>query len=898
VIEPRTGTVVVLERPWAVDVDDLARELATDIRHGLSTEEAERRLARVGPNELAEGPRVSGWRMFARQFSSGMIMLLLVAAVVTAFIGDPIDSIAITAVLILNAIVGFIQEFQADRAMSALRRMTSPTTTVVRDGEPQQLRAAQVVPGDLVLLAVGDVVEADLRLTDAHTLRLNEAALTGESEPSAKTAVTLPSDPELLVAERRNIAFMGTAVTYGRGAGIAVSTGMATELGRIADLLRTHRAGPTPLQRRLAALAKRITIAVVALCAGVFALGVASGEEGERMFLTAVSLAVSAIPEGLPVMVTVALALGARRMAARRALIRSLPAVETLGSVDVICTDKTGTLTAGRMVVEHVWTPAAAYRVTGEGYAPLGVFEGQGDPEPDPESDPYLDRMARVAAACNDAMLHAPSDAAGTWTATGDPTESALLALAGKRGVSRDDIEAATPRVAEIAFDESRRRMSTLHAVAEGTWVAVKGATDAIIPMLDARDATVVAGAEGAAVRFASDGYRVLAIAERWVSHASERPASIESDLRLLGIVAMADPPRVAAEPAISACRGAGITTVMITGDDPRTAGTIARQLGIPAQGPALVTGGELDQLDDPELAERVTGIGVYARTTPEHKLRIVDAWKTRGAVVAMTGDGVNDAPALRRADIGVAMGIAGTEVSKEAADMVLADDDFATIVRAVEEGRRIYDNIRRFLRYMLATNSGEIWLWVMAFALGLPIPLLPLQILWINLVTDGLPAIALGVEPVEPDAMRRPPRPRDESIWAHGLWQHAVWVGLLMGMVGVGIEVLGRHWGMPWRTMVFTAIAFLQLGNAIAVRSERESVFHLGWRSNPWIYAAAASAIALQLLIIYVPVFQRVFDTVALSPQQLGLVVLAATITFWAIELEKLLRRRRSPDG
>jgi Ca2+-transporting ATPase len=440
--------------------------------------------------------------------------------------------------------------------------------------------------------------------------------------------------------------------------------------------------------------------------------------------------------------------------------------------------------------------------------------------------------------------------------------------------------------------------MSTLHTVADGTWVATKGATDAIIPMLDPRDATVVAGAEDAAARFASDGYRVLAIAERWVSHAFGRPASIESDLRLLGIVAMADPPRVAAEPAISACRGAGITTVMITGDDPRTAGTIARQLGIPAEGPALVTGAELDRLDDPELAERVTEIGVYARTTPEHKLRIVDAWKTRGAVVAMTGDGVNDAPALRRADIGVAMGIAGTEVSKEAADMVLADDDFATIVRAVEEGRRIYDNIRRFLRYMLATNSGEIWLWVMAFALGLPIPLLPLQILWINLVTDGLPAIALGVEPVEPDAMRRPPRPRDDSIWAHGLWQHAVWVGLLIGVVGVGIEVLGRHRGMPWRTMVFTAIAFLQLGHAIAVRSERESVFHLGWRSNPWIYAAVASAIALQLLIIYVPVLQRVFDTVALSPPQLGLVVVAGTITFWAVELEKFLRRRRSPDG
>ena len=880
----------ILESPWRLGVDAVARELDTDGARGLSRDEAAARLLSFGPNELVERARVPAWRLFAGQFANTMILVLAAAAVITAVIGDRKDTVVIGAIIVLNAVVAFVQEYRAEQAMAALRRLTAEEAHVVRDGTPERIAAAGLVPGDLVVLSAGDVVPADLRLVEAQALRVDEATLTGESEPVGKSTEALGAGDGTLVAERRNLVFKGTAVTYGRGAGLVVATGMGTELGRIAALLQAHGTAPTPLQQRLAGLGRWMAVAALAVCAVVFTAGVARGEPVDLMFLTAVSLAVAAIPEGLPAVVTVALALGARRMAERNALVRKLPAVETLGSVTVICSDKTGTLTENRMVVERVWTPAGEYSVTGDGYEPAGLLRGDADPA----ADAHLAVLARVAAACNDATLHPPDRVGGRWQLTGDPTEGALLALAGKLGVDRDTLERAHPRRAEVAFDAGRRRMTTIHADGDGHWVATKGALEALAPLLGDSDPAEVDAARRVAERWAADGLRVLALAERRAALVPDgAPDLLETDLRLAGIVGITDPPRPEAKEAIADCRAAGIVPVVITGDHALTAGAVARRLGMPAEPGAVLTGADLDALDDERFASRVTGISLYARASPEQKLRIVDAWKRHGAVVAMTGDGVNDAPALRRADIGVAMGVKGTDVSKEAADMVLADDNFATIVHAVQEGRRIYDNIRRFVRYLLTTNSGEIWVMFLGPLVGLPVPLLPVQILWINLVTDGLPAIALGLEPAAAGTMRRPPRPPRESILAGGLWQHAVWVGLLMAAVVLPMQAAARAAGWHWPTMVFTTLALLQLGHALAVRSERESFFTLGARSNPWLLGAVGVTAVVQVAIIYVPFLQHVFDTATLGPAEFGVVALASTTVFVAVEAEKWVRRR-----
>ncbi len=887
--------------PWRIEAADVASALETSVEAGLDAAAAGRRLAEFGRNELVEKAQRPTWMLFVDQFTSPMILVLMAAAAVTFLIGHSKDTVVILAIVLFNGIVGFVQEYRAGQAMDALKQMSSPQARVVRDGETMLLPAAEVVPGDVVLLEQGDIVTADMRLLEAPGLKINEAPLTGESEPVAKVTAPLPDVGAATPADQRNMAFSGTAVTLGRARGLVVSTGMSTAIGRIAELLQEGEDEATPLQKRLAQLGKWLAIAALLICAVVFGLGIARGEPAEDMFLVAVSLAVAAIPEGLPAVVTISLALGARRMAGRRALVRRLPAVETLGSVSVICTDKTGTLTENRMVVERLWTPNGEYEIDGDGYSPDGTVT------PSADDDSLARRAAAVAAACNDATLVSP-DGGGDWAITGDPTEGSLVAFAAKLGVVQKDFNAYCPRVAEVSFDSERRRMTTVHErgecdidVPEPNWVAVKGAIESIAPLLAGDQGSAMDAAREVAERYAADGYRVLALADAGIEVVPDEPEDAEQGLCLVGIVAMADPPRESAAVAIAEARSAGITPVMITGDHQLTATSIAERLGMLDDGRESITGEELAQMSDEDLAERVEHIGVYARTNPEQKLRIVDAWRQRGAVSAMTGDGVNDAPALRKADIGVAMGITGTDVSKEASDMILEDDDFSTIVHAVEEGRRIYSNIRRFVRYLLTTNSAEIMVMVAAPFLGLPLPLLAIQILWINLVTDGAPALSLGVEPAHPRAMKQPPRDPKASILGGGLWQHAVWVGFMMTVIVLGVQAWSYHGGASeetWRTLVFTVLAFMQLSHALVVRSERESIFTLGLGTNKVLLVVLVISALVQLSLVYVPFLQPIFETTALSATELLVVLLVTPIPFIAVEIEKWFTRRREGDS
>ena len=882
------------ECPWEASIAEVLRNLATDATTGLTSREATARLAVTGPNELAEEARPPEWLRFAGQFANTLSAVLAAAAAVTIVIGDVKDAVAIGVVLVVNGIVGFIQEGRAERAVGALRAMTTDQCRVRRDGAVQEVAVADLVPGDIVMLESGEVVPADLRLVEVYALRIQEAALTGEAEAVNKSADALQPPIGALLADRQCMAFKGTSVSHGRAVGVVTATGMATELGGVAQLVQSHRRALTPLQMRLATLARGLAAGALAVCVIVFVAGVGSGEPVHRMFLTAVSLAVAAIPEGLPAVVTIALALGARRMAERHAIVRRLPAVESLGSVTVICTDKTGTLTSNRMVVERVWTPEGTYFVEGDGYSPDGKVSGDDGRtvSSSDERDPYLLRAALVAAACNDASLHLDPITDQQWQVVGDPTEGALLAFAAKLGVDQGKLVRTRPRQAEIGFEPSRQRMTTVHTEGDRSWVATKGAPGALRPLLDLADGQAIVAGMRVADEWASEGFRVLALAERHNAEVRQPLEGAEQGLHLVGLVAITDPPRPGAAAAIQSCLQAGITPVMITGDHPLTASAIAQRIGI-TDDDNVLSGSDLETIDDEHLALLVRNTAVYARTNPEQKLRIVRAWKANGAVVAMTGDGVNDAPALRLADIGIAMGITGTDVSKEAADMVLADDDFATIVRAVEEGRRIYDNIRRFVRYLLTTNSSEIWVMFLAPLIGLPIPLLPVQILWVNLVTDGLPAIALGFEPAEPDVLQRPPRRPQESVLGSGLWQHALGVGLALAAVVIVVQGFARSAGWQWRTMVFTVLALLQLANALSARSERRSALGLGWRTNPLLFFAIGGAAAAQIAIVYLPPLQGIFDTHSLAPVELLVVAVASGAGFVIPEIVKTVVRR-----
>src|SRR5215213_10196273 len=904
----------------ATEVEEVLHALGTRAVSGLSKEEAARRLVERGPNELEDRGTRSPWVILWEQFTSTMIVILVVAALASAFLGDYEDSVVIAVIVVLNAALGFAQEYRAERAMAALKRLSAPVVKVRREGHVLEIPAGELVPGDVVLLEAGNLVPADGRLLEGVNLRVQESALTGESEPVDKDPAALEEEDTPL-GGRTAMVYSSTVVASGRGLFVVTETAMATELGKIAAMIQASGTEQTPLQRRLDQVGKVLALAALAIVGVVFVLGLLRGEDLEVMFLTAVSLAVAAVPEGLPAVVTIALALGAQRMLRRRALIRKLPAVETLGSVTVICSDKTGTLTQNRMTVtvldvaDHT-VELGEVRLTDskpgpDGGTPLSI----GD-------DPTLALLLAGSALCNDALLEDHEE--DEFGAVGDPTEGALVVAAAREGLKKPEIEVALPRVGEVPFDSGRKRMTTVHEVVSDSenlealnpvlnaeqgsvsYIAfTKGAVDSLLEISSevwTGDGQVESLTEGwreristANERLAGDGIRVLGVGLRRLHSFDGYCERQERNLTFLGIVGMIDPPRSEAKDAVEICKRAGIRPVMITGDHPLTARHIATELGI-AEDNRILTERDLASLPGEDLVDLVEEVPVYARVSPEHKLDIVEALQEKGHIVAMTGDGVNDAPALKRADIGVAMGITGTDVSKEAADMVLTDDNFATIVAAVEQGRVIYDNIRKFIKYLLTSNSGEILVMLMGPFVGLGLPLLPLQILWINLVTDGLPALAVSAEPAERGTMRRPPRPPGESVFARGLGRHVVWVGVLMALVSLATGLWYSQIAPEiWQTMVFTTLTLSQLSHVMAIRSGDESLFRVGLLSNKPLLGAVALTFVLQLLAIYTPFFQRFLETEALPLAHLAIAVALSTIIFWAVEVEKWLGRRKA---
>lgn len=864
---------------YQLPVEEVVQRLQTDLHRGLSADDVQKRRERYGANEIREGARRGPLAMLAGQFTDFMILVLIAAAIVSGAIGDRVDTLVIVAIVVLNAVIGFVQEYRADRAIAALKQMAALNAHVLRDGHSQVVPATGLVPGDLVLIEAGNALPADLRLVEAVQLKIEEAALTGESQPVDKLT-RLMHEPELPLGDRRNMAYKGTLVTYGRGHGVVVATGMETELGRIAALLRDEDEVKTPLQKRLARFGRLLAIAVLVICAIMFVTGILRGEPLLLMLLTAISLAVAAIPEALPAVVTVVLALGARKMAGQNALIRKLPAVETLGSVTFICSDKTGTLTENRMRVEEFYAVARPVRAL---------------PADAAAQEPWRTLLTALALS-NDARATAGDGIIG------DPTEVALYQAARDAGFDKASLAPMQPRLAEIAFDSERARMTTLHRDGGAVIAFTKGAPEHLLPLCHDRllpEGTLAfdrGAVEEVVERMAADGLRVLAVAmRRWPAPPDPHDAeSVETRLTFIGLVGLMDPPRAEACEAVRLCRTAGITPVMITGDHPATARAIAARLGIIADDGEVITGRELARLDMKEFEEHVERVRVYARVAPEQKIKIVKALQDKGEYVAMTGDGVNDAPALKRADIGVAMGVTGTDVAKEAGDMILLDDNFATIVAAVREGRRIFDNIRKFIKYIMSSNAGEIWTIFLAPFLGLPIPLLPIHILWINLVTDGLPGLALAAEKAERGIMERPPRLPNESIFAHGMWQNILWAGLLMGAASLFTQAWAIHTGHGhWQTMVFTVLTLSQLGNVLAVRSERESLFTQGVFSNPLLIAAVLFTFILQMATIYVPWLNPIFKTQPLTLDELVFCLAASSAVFVAAEIEKVLVRR-----
>ena len=889
---------------WHLSPDEVAEALGSDLRGGLTTAEAGLRIKWSGPNELREKKGRGPLAIFLEQFKGLIIWVLIAAALVSGFLKEWVDALAILAIIILNAVLGLIQEYRAERSLAALKGLSAPAAKVVRDAAPALVPARELVPGDLIELEAGDHVPADSRVV-WHTpnFAVQEGSLTGESSPVNKTALVLPEE-ETPLADRANVVYLGTSVVSGKARAVVVETGMQTELGRIAGLIQGITKESTPLQRKLEQFGKWIIYLCFVLVALVFVIGVLRGGELLDMFLTAVSLAVAAIPEGLPAVVTIALALGVQRMVRRHVLIRKLASVETLGCATVICSDKTGTLTKNEMTVRSVWTSGRSFDVTGIGYEPEGEFIAGGKAGR-PADFPDLLKTLTVAVLCNNAQL---VRAGGPVKVFGDPTEIAILTVAAKAGIWKQDAEKALELAEEIPFDSDRKKMTIIRKSDRGLTVFTKGAPDILLKdctriLEDGRERPIAAAdldrIAAATDALSAQALRVLAVAYK---DLEDEPYScqadvIERELAFCGLIAMMDPPRPEVRSAVDKCRSSGIRTVMITGDHKNTAVAIARELGLFASDSVALTGEDVDRLSDDELDRTVEKVAVYARVSPEHKLRSVRAWRRRGEVVAMTGDGVNDAPAVKEADIGVAMGITGTDVTKEVSDMVITDDNFASIVAAVEEGRGIYDNIKKFIHYLLSCNSGEILVMFVASLLGFPVPLLPIQILWVNLVTDGLPALALGVDPVDPQIMNRPPRKPDEPVitraraWimmAQGAFIAACSLSAFLFILDVEKEGIVRA-----RTVALAVLSCSQLFHAFNCRSMKVSIFKLGVFSNPSLVLATGSSFLLQLSIIYVPFFQTIFKTQALSLLDLGVILAFSSLPLWAMELVKAVNRR-----
>lgn len=904
-------------QPWHYrSADDIVAFYKTDVNSGLNTTEAQTRLSQYGYNELTEGKTKTPLAILWEQLTQPLVLLLIFAAVVSAFLGKSDSVIAISAIVVLNAALGVFQEYRAEKAMAALKKMSAPLVRVRRNNLVQEIESREIVPGDLVLLEAGNIIPADARVVSAINLRVEEASLTGESYPVDKMVDPIPTE-QLPLGDRKNMLYMGTSVTYGRGTAVVVSTGMDTELGRIARLIQGVSSEPTPLQRRMAELGKVMFGAAVVIMAIAFIIGLLRGEAIVDILVTAVAIAVAVVPEGLPAVVTISLALGTQRMLRRNALIRKLPTVETLGSVTVICSDKTGTLTENRMTLKLAQL--------GDDEVDFSDLMTKAADNKNHIQDSAQALLLLAGALSNDAILQ--GDDAHQLHVIGDPTEGALAVAAARVGFWKHALETIYPRVGEVPFSSERKQMTTIHRIEDdsapflraigahqGDYLAFsKGAYDHLLPgcafifrhgqiepLTDALRQQISTHNE----RLASQGLRVLGVAFRLMdAPPSEDPswASSEQNMVFLGLVGIIDPPRPEVKDAVATCRKAGIRAVMITGDHPITARAIATELGIINTGDRVATGVELEAMTDSDLQNVVERVSVYARVSPEHKLRIVKALQSRGHIVAMTGDGVNDAPALKQASIGVAMSITGTDVSKEASDMVLLDDNFATIVRAAKEGRTIYDNVRRFVKYLLASNTGELFvLFATQLIQGMSLPLTTLQILWMNLITDGIPALALGVERAEKDAMSRPPYAPNESIFGRGLGRHILIVGGLLGITSLllGYIAWSNDWraangGPAWNTMVFIMLTLAQMGHALGVRSHRDSLFTLGITTNPYLLGAVVLTVFLQMMAIYTPFFNQLFNTNPLTLNQLVLCLVLSTVVFWGVEVEKWLIRR-----
>ncbi len=923
-----------------MSTEETLSALETDASAGISEDEVLLRLEKYGRNALPEAEPISPMKIFASQFKDIMVIVLIIAALVSAFIGyhkgtveEWYDAIVIGIIVVVNAIFGFFQEYRAEKSLQALRAMSSPRAEVIRGGKAEAIDSSLLVPGDIVLLKAGGRVPADIRLLEAVNLRVNEASLTGESrEVSKNHSLVLPEATYL--GDRKNMIFSGSIVTYGRGAGCVVETGEHTEIGKIAGMLR-EPSEPTPLQVKLDAMGKQIALAILGISVAIFLFGLIQGIDAVEMFLTAVSLAVAAIPEGLPAVVTISLALGLQRMVRRNALLRKLPAVEALGSATVICTDKTGTLTKGEMTVVKVETPAAHYSVTGEGFDPRGevrsgdrtvIFSDGPEGADRPDRDILLYQMVETGVVCSDARL---SESDGRWEISGTVTEGSIHVLARKLGMSPEVLLEKNSRIFEISFDSSRKMMSTVNRGQDDSYVThVKGAPERLLPrcgrvMTPSGPAEMTESARNeilaSAQIMASQSLRTLSFARKIIEpelaarlssmSPEEASAVLETDLVFLGLVGIMDPPRPDAMAAIKEAQHAGIRVVMITGDHQLTAESIAEMMGIIGKDgrtsrPVSLTGVELDRMDDKELYDVVEDVAVYARVSPEHKRRIVSALKERGEIVAMTGDGVNDAPALKKADIGIAMGITGTDVTKEAADMVLLDDNFASIVHSIEEGRAIYDNIRKFVNYLLSCNSGEVMTMFFATMLfvspGMMPFLLPIQILWMNLVTDGLPALALGVDPPDNDLMEKPPRRPDERPITREMFVRIALVGTIIAIgtlftfwleiaeLGTGDMGIAKA-----RTVAFTTVVMFQMFYVLSARSFRHTLFSVGPLRNKKLLAAVAISILLQAAVIYIPPVSAIFRTVPLDLIDWLVVIGVSSSVFVIIELMKAVKQR-----